>query len=178
MHSGTGSSGNESLPSCEQAIGIVLAASRTSIGLADGARSHMVLYHPLSADHLRTGVRSALKLRSDGEDARESQRVPINIPATLRGAGPDEMLAFITNLGAGGAALHVGQSTPSSLIQTIEFILPNTKENLTSSVELVWRDVHGRVGLRFTGVSTAFGESLEKWLAAQPVAQSASKAGA
>ena len=168
----------KSLPSCEQSIGVVLAASRTSIGLADGARSHMVLYRPLSADRLRNGVKSALKLRSNDEDARESQRAPIKIAATLRGAGQDEALAFIVNLSAGGAAVHVGQDLLSSSIHTIEFLLPNGNENLTFPVELVWRDVQGRVGLRFTGASAAFSETLDKWLAAQPAAQNASKAGA
>jgi len=168
----------KSLPSCEQSIGVVLAASRNSIGLADGARSHMVLYRPLSADRLRNGVKSALKLRSDSEDARESQRAPTKIPATLRGAGQDEALAFIINLSVGGAALHVGQSIPSSSIQSIEFFLPNSAENLTSPVELVWRDVEGRVGLRFTDASAAFSETLDKWLSGQPASQSAAKAGA
>jgi hypothetical protein len=168
----------KSLPSCEQSIGIVLAVSPSSIGLADGARSHMVLYRPLSADRLRNGVRSALELRNEGEDARESQRASVNIPATLRGAGLDETLAFITNLSVSGAALYVGQSIPSSFIQTIEFSLPDSKDNLTTSVELVWRDVQGRMGLRFASMSTTFNENLKKWLAAQPTSQRASKASA
>src|SRR6266478_3432890 len=100
----------KSLPSCDQSIGIVLAISPSSIGLADGARSHLVLYRPLSADRLRNGVKSALGLRNEGEDARESRRESINIPATLRGAGLEETLVFITNLSSGGVALRVGQS--------------------------------------------------------------------
>ncbi len=168
----------KSLPSCQESIGIVLASSRSSIGLAAGARSHMVLYRPLSADRLRTGVRSALKLRSEGEDARESERAETNIPATVRAAGLDETLAFIVNLSAKGAALQVGQSIPSSSIRTVEFVLPNSKENLTSAVELVWRDVEGRVGIRFADMTPAFSESLEKWLAARPASQNAMKANA
>jgi hypothetical protein len=167
----------KSLPSCEQSIGIVLAVSPSSIGLADGARSHMVLYRPLSADRLRTGVKSALGLRSEGEEARETPRAAIRIPATLRGAGLDQTLAFITNLSAGGAALYVGQDIPSSSIQTIEFSLPGEKENLATGVELVWRDVEGRMGIRFANVTAAFTESLEKWSAVQPLARAA-KAGA
>jgi hypothetical protein len=168
----------KSLPSCEQSIGIVLAISRSSIGLADGARSHMVLYRPLSADRLRTGVKSALGLRNEGEDARESARASIRIEATLRGPGLDETLAFITNLSAGGAALYVGQAIPSASIETIEFSLPGEKEKLTTTVELIWRDVQGRMGIRFASVPANFGERLEKWSAAQPEAQRASKAGA
>jgi len=168
----------KSLPSCEQSIGIVLAISPSSIGLADGARSHMVLYRPLSADRLRTGVKSALGLRNEGEEARESPRASIRIAATLRGAGLDETLAFITNLSAGGAALYVGESIPSASIRSIEFSLPGEKDNLTTAVELIWRDVQGRVGIRFASMSAAFSESLEKWSAAQPEAQRASKAGA
>ena len=167
----------KSLSSCEQSIGIVLAISPSSIAFADGARSHMVLYRPLSADRLRTGVRSALGLRSDGEEARESPRASIRIPATLRGAGLDVTLAFITNLSAGGAALYVGQSIPSASIQTIEFSLPGQQDNLSSAVELIWRDVQGRMGIRFASMSVAFAESLEKWSAAHSEVQRAAEAG-
>ncbi len=168
----------KSLPSCEQSIGIVLAISPSSIGLADGARSHMVLYRPLSTDRLRTGIKSALGLRSDGEDARESPRASIRIPATLRGVGVDETLAFITNLSAGGAALYVGQTIPSASIHSIEFSLPGEKDNLTSAVELIWRDVQGNLGIRFANGSATFTETLEKWSAARPEAERAAKAGA
>ena len=123
-----------------------------------------------------TGVKSALGLRNEGEDARESPRASIRIPATLRGAGLDQTLAFITNLSAGGAALYVGQDIPSSSIQTIEFSLPGEKDNLTAAVELIWRDVQGRMGIRFASVSAGMSESLEKWTAAQPETQSAAKA--
>ena len=102
----------------------------------------------------------------------------INIPATLRGAGLDETLIFITNLSKGGAALKVGQTISSSSIQSIEFSLPDMKENLSASVELVWRDVQGRMGVRFASTSPAFSETLEKWLAAQPQQQRAAQAGA
>jgi len=168
----------KSLPSCEQSIGIVLAISPNSIAFADGARSHMVLYRPLSAERLRTGVKSALGLRNEGEEGRESPRASIRIPATLRGAGLDVTLAFITNLSAGGAALYVGQSIPSASIQSIEFSLPGEKDNLTTAVELIWRDVQGRMGIRFATMSEAFTESLEKWSAAHSEAQRAAEAGA
>src|SRR4029078_6772300 len=132
----------KSLPSGVRAIGIVLAVSANSIGLAEGAQSHMVIYRPLSPDRLRNGIKSALGLRTDAENARESERTPINIPATLRGAGLEGTLAFITNISAGGASLNVGHSIPPSCIQTVEFSLPDSSENLATSVELVWRDVH------------------------------------
>lgn len=168
----------KSLPSCERSIGIVLAVSPSSIGLAEGARSHMVVYRPLSANRLLNGIKSALGLRNDGEDAREFERASVNIPTTVRGAGPEETLAFITNVGAGGVALNIGRSVPSSFVQTIEFCLPATNENLKTPVELVWRDVEGRMGLRFTSMSTSFSEALQKWLTTPPAPQRASKAGA
>jgi DNA-binding NtrC family response regulator len=62
----------KSLESCDKSIGIVLAVSLNSIGLAEGARSHMVLYRPLSADRLRNGIKSALGLRNEGDEARDS----------------------------------------------------------------------------------------------------------
>ena len=105
-------------------------------------------------------------------------RASIRIPATLRGAGLDQTLAFITNLSAGGAALYVGQDIPSSSIQAIEFSLPGQKDNLSADVELIWRDVQGRMGIRFAKTSAAFSDSLEKWSATQPEAQRSAKAGA
>ena len=88
----------------------------------------------------------------------------------------DQTLAFITNLSAGGAALYVGQEIPSSSIQTIEFSLPGEKENLTAVVELIWRDVQGRMGIRFANVSAGVSESVEKWSAAHSQAQAKAKA--
>ena len=137
----------------------------------------MVLYRPLSAGRLLNGIKSALGLRSEGEDARESKRAVTNIPATLRGAGLDETLVFITNLSKGGAALNAGQSVPSSSIQSIEFSLPDMKENLSASVELVWRDVQGRIGVSFANASPAFTETLEKWLGAHSQKRQAAQAG-
>ncbi len=154
-----------SLPSCQQSVGIVLAASLASLGLAQGARSHMVLYRPLSAERLRNGVKSALRLRGEGEDLRESQRTPIEIAATLRGAGLEDTLVFITNLSAGGAALQVGRSVPSSSIHSIEFTLPDSHQSISSGVELVWRDVQGGMGVRFSGLQAESSRLLEEWLA-------------
>ena len=168
----------KSLPSCEKSVGVVLAISPNSIGLAEGARSHMVLYRPLSVDRLLNGVKAALGLRGENEDARASQRAPINIPATLRGAGLEDTLVFITNLSAGGAALHVGRALPSSSIHSIDFALPDTKDNLSTAVELVWRDVQGRMGIRFANASATFDETLGKWLAAHPALQRAAAASA
>ncbi len=161
----------KSLPSCEQSIGIVLAVSPSSIGLAEGARSHVVIYRPLSTDRLRNGIKSALGLRSENEEARESKRAAISIPATLRGPGLEGTLAFIINISAGGASLNVAQSVPSACIQTIDFCLPDAKENFTASVELVWRDVQGRMGLRFVSVSQSFSEGLQEWLATHRASQ-------
>jgi hypothetical protein len=63
-------------------------------------------------------------------------------------------------------------------IHTIEFSLPGEKDNLTSAVELIWRDVQGNMGIRFASTSATLTESLEKWLAVQPKVQRAAKAGA
>jgi hypothetical protein len=70
----------------------------------------MVLYRRLSAERLRKGIKSALKLRKDDEDARESRRGAIEIPATLRRAALEDTRVFVTNLSPGGAALRVGRS--------------------------------------------------------------------
>jgi len=167
----------KSLPSCQESVGIVLAASTTSLALAEDARSSLVLYRPLSADRLRNGVKSVLNLRS-GEDERKSHRVPVNIPATLQCIGIDGVLVFLNNLSAGGAAFLVGRSVPPHSIQAIEFELPETKASVKASLEVVWRDAEGRMGVHFAHMEPQQAESLEKWLAAHPSSQQAHSANA
>jgi CheY-like chemotaxis protein len=165
------------LPSCQESVGIVLAASSTSLGLAEDARSSLVLYRPLSADRLRHGVKSILNLRS-GEDERKSHRVPLAIPATLHCVGIEQVLVFLANLSTGGAAFMVGQSVPPHSVQAIEFELPETKTVIKASLEVVWRDAKGRMGVHFAHLEPSQAESLEKWLAEHPSAQQANRANA
>jgi hypothetical protein len=167
----------KTLPSCQESVGIVLASSTTSLGLAEDARSSLVLYRPLSADRLRNGVKSVLKLRS-GEDERRSHRVPVRIPATLHCVGAEEVLVFLANLSKGGAAFMVGRSVPPHSIQEIEFELPDTKAAIKASLEVVWRDAEGRMGVHFAQMEPSQAESLEKWLAVHPASQQANAANA
>jgi CheY-like chemotaxis protein len=167
----------KSLPSCQESVGIVLAASTTSLGLAEDARSSLVLYRPLSADRLRNGVKSVLNLRS-GEDERKSHRVPVAIPATLHCVGIEKVLVFLANLSKGGAAFTVGRSVPPHSIEAIEFELPDTRQAIVASLEVVWRDAEGRMGVHFAKMEPNQAESLEKWLAAHPSAQQANRANA
>ena len=167
----------KTLPGCEASIGIVLAVSPNSIGLAEDARSHMVLYRPLSADRLRNGIKSALGLRNEGEEARESERASINIPANVRGLGVDESLAFITNLSASGAALLVGRTVPSASIQTIEFSLPDTQDKLSTLCRINMARRAGPSGSSLCQHVPDVHQSMQQWLTAQ-TAKRVSKANA
>jgi hypothetical protein len=55
--------------------------------------------------------------------------------------------------------------------------LPGLKDNFAASIELVWRDVQGSMGIRFVDMAPACRESLAKWLAAQAAFPTAFKAG-
>jgi hypothetical protein len=65
---------------------------------------------------------------------------------------------------------------PSSSIQIVEFSLPNLNQSISASVELVWRDVQGGLGIRFLDMSAACCHGLEQWLAAQAASPKAFKA--
>lgn len=65
----------------------------------------------------------------------------------------------------------MGQLISPFCIQRIEFSLPDANENLSASVELVWRDVQRRMGVRFAGKPPEANKTLQAWVEAYPAWQ-------
>jgi len=52
---------------------------------------------------------------------------------------------------------------------TLEFVLPNKTSVITTSAEVVWRDVKGNLGLRFLHIPPTCSKLLNEWVAAHTV---------
>ena len=160
--------GVKSLPSCKRCLGIVLAGPQTSLGVAFGSGTNLVIYKPISADRLRNGLR-ALRVLMGRRPFRQFPRLQVKIPARLN-AGPNiEITALIVELGEGGAALRLRESVPAIGALGLEFVLSNKTNVITTSAEVVWRDVRGGLGVRFLNMPSTCSKLLNEWVAAQTI---------
>ena len=117
----------------------------------------MVLYRPLSADRLRNGIKSALGLRNEGEDARESGAHP-SASRRLSGARAWIRPWLSLPISAPAAPPCMWDARTFSLHSNHRVFPAGEKDNLAAAVELIWRDVQGRMGIRFANMSQAFGD--------------------
>ena len=69
------------------------------------------------------------------------------ISATPRGVGLGDTGFHRTNISAVVRAERPHRPSLPPPLHTVEFCLPDTKENFTTSVEPVWRDVQGRMAI-------------------------------
>ena len=130
----------KSLPSCKKSLGVVLAGSQTSLGVAFGAGTHLVIYKPITPDRVRNGLR-AVRTLAARQHPRESHRIRVDVPATLHSAGKSYIPVSLVDISEGGVALRVEQALPASpkIKMMLSLSLPGTA--ITASVEIVWRDV-------------------------------------
>src|ERR1700758_4862658 len=75
----------KSFPSCKKSLGVVLASSRTSLRVAFGTGTHLVIYKPITPDRVRSGLRAVRALAARRHP--RAHRVRLDIPATLHSKG-------------------------------------------------------------------------------------------
>src|SRR2546429_3262553 len=116
-----------SLTSCKKSLGVVLAGSQTSLGVAFGAGTHLVIYKPITPDRVRNGLR-AVRTLAARQHPRESHRIRVDVPATLHSAGKSYIPVSLVDISEGAFALRVDQALPPSprLKMMLGWWLPGT----------------------------------------------------
>jgi hypothetical protein len=152
----------KSFPSCRKSLGVVLADSQTSLGVAFGAGTHLVIYKPITPDRVRIGLRAVRALA--GRRHPRPHRVRLDIPATLHSKGKPEIAASLLDISEGGAALRVEGQLSASQNMTLSFSIPGTADTITASVQIVWRDAKGQLGVHFLSLPPDSGKTLRHWL--------------
>jgi PilZ domain len=155
----------KSFPSCKKSLGVMLVASQTSLGVAFGAGTHLVIYKPITLDRVRTGLRAIRAL--SGRRHPRAHRVRLRIPARLQGKQETEIPATLLDVSESGVALRVEEqlSAPRSL--TLSFSLPGAAVAITACAEIVWRDAKGHLGLHFVSMPPDSSRALKQWLMAR-----------
>jgi hypothetical protein len=59
--------------------------------------------------------------------------------------GETDVPASILDISAGGVALATQQAIPKAQSLGLHFMLPGRTAKITTSAEVVWNDVHGRI---------------------------------
>ena len=151
------------LTSSKKCLGIVLAHSQTSLGVAFGAGTHLVIYKPIAVERVRSGL-TAVRNLMGRKHRRQSPRVRVEIEATLSREGKAERRAIIIDLSEGGAALRIDGTLAASEPISLACVLPGTQNPLSAKAEIVWRDSQGWLGVRFVDLSKEAQQLLREWV--------------
>jgi CheY-like chemotaxis protein len=151
------------LPSGQRGLLVVLARTRTVVHLGFSIGAHIALYKPISVERVGLGLRAVRNLISR-ERRRGSDRIPVNIPASLGRTGADGSPVVIVDLSDTGAAVHSNQHIPSSGLFTLHCLLPDTTTPVMFTTEVVWQDSQDRSGIRFVNVASGSRQILAQWL--------------
>jgi hypothetical protein len=155
----------KSIPSCRKSLGVVLAGSQTSLGVAFGTGTHLVIYKPITLDRVRHGLQAVRTLT--GRRHARAQRVRVDTPASLHSKGNPEIPASLVDISESGAALRVREQLLASRNMTLNLSLPGTAGAITASVEIIWRDAKGRFGVHFVSMPPESAKVLKRWLIAR-----------
>jgi len=145
---------------------IALANPDAALDAIFGAGTHLVIYKPLTHERLRNGLR-AISTLMGRRRRRGSPRLKVNLTATLTVNETEAIPVKILDISAGGAAVLVQRPFPTIETLALSFALPG-KQPITTSTELVWRDVRGNAGLEFVNVASEFADSMASWMKTQP----------
>jgi CheY-like chemotaxis protein len=155
----------KTLPSCKNSLRIVLADHETALAAAFSTGTHLVMYKPISADRLRNSLRGLCNLIGRRRQ-REFGRICVKIPAILHIGEKNQVPASILSISQGGVAF-LSQQAISTKTLGLRFALPGRTVMITTSAEVVWNDVRGRIGAQFVNMEPASHKVLSEWVSAQ-----------
>jgi CheY-like chemotaxis protein len=140
---------------------LVLTDKDTDLAAVFSAGVQLAIYRPITFERVRDGVRAARNLMIRERRAK-CRRVPVEIMATLTVGAASGIPVRMSDLSETGTSisgeyhLHLTQSV------FLEFLLPETITTVKVRAEVVWRNMHGQLGLRF--VSNPCAAALTEWL--------------
>jgi hypothetical protein len=157
-------------PNGKKSVIIALAKTDAVLEAVFGAGTHLVIYKPLTHDKLRNGLRAIRPLMGK-QQHRGSQRVKVDIPASLNVNDTETIPVKILDLSGGGAALSLAGPCPAVKSLKLSFALPREGTILTTDAELVWKNAWGSLGIAFLNRAPEFSQSVCRWMKARPAAK-------
>jgi hypothetical protein len=102
------------------------------------------------------------------ERRRGQKRVPVEIAGSIIWDGGKSIPVSLSDLSEGGALVGCSQPLPTAKRFLLEFFLPHSTEPITADAEVVWQNVRGQSGLRFSYLGGNAHSVLAGWLKKNP----------
>jgi hypothetical protein len=133
--------------------------AKTAVAFQEGF--NFVLRRPLSKSSVAPILRAAygLVLR----EQRRYFRCPVEIPATLRRPGMEEVCGRVVNISEGGVAIAAGLSLKPGVELQVQFTPPGYESQFTTQSAVCWCK-EGYMGLQFISLSAQVKAKLQEWL--------------
>lgn len=148
-------------PSNRTSVMVTISGSdaETAVAFKDG--SNFVLRRPLSESSTNQNLRAAFGLIL--REQRRYFRCPVDVPATVKCQGMQEVCGQLLNISEGGIAIITRVLLKPGVEVQVQFSLPGYDSQFAVKAAICWcRD--GNVGLQFISLSTGFKSKLQDWL--------------
>jgi response regulator RpfG family c-di-GMP phosphodiesterase len=113
--------------------------------------ANMLLFKPLNAERLSTSLDNALAAMK--HERRISSRMPLTMTISVSLDGQRELAAELEDCSEGGMAVRTSEPLPPGGPLKLSFRLPHHADLQEVSGEVVWKDLSGRFGIRFTDLN-------------------------
>ncbi len=148
-------------PSNRPAVVFAISDSDAETAFAFKGGSNFVLRRPLSESAINQNLRAAYGLIL--REQRRYFRCPVEVPATLRRPGMQEVRGHVANISEGGIAIITGVLLKPGVEVQVQFTLPGYESQFEVKSAICWcRD--GYMGLRFISLSAELKTKLRDWL--------------
>jgi len=124
--------------------------------------AHFVLFKPISKDRAQVSLEYAF--RSAGKDRRAQDRQPVHLTTKISCGAVEATPVTLLDLSPTGTALLAQRRLPPDSKLYFEFQAPGQTATVRMAGNLVWQDLQGRAGIRFSNVPAASRKVLESWL--------------
>ena len=152
-----------SAPVNKRAVAVAIVGAQTALGGARDLGAHFVLHQPLSPERAKTSFRAVRALMK--RERRRNARIPIETPVTIQvNDGAGQLRAVSSDIGEGGMAIQLAHRPKNLGAVALQFVLPETQDNIECSGEVAWENPGRQVGLRFLNLAPAMLDRLNAWL--------------
>lgn len=146
-------------------VTVALLADKRQIRAILGNGAHFILTKPLQSEQAYATLSAATALLK--RERRQSLRISVQAPVSIRVEEGDTIEAIILDLSAGGMDVLAAQPIPGSSLVRASFELPDCSVRMEADAEVAWSTANGQLGLRFLDIDSKIREKLREWLDAR-----------
>jgi CheY-like chemotaxis protein len=149
-------------PGNKRAVVVAFVDPEVPLKSAFARGAHFVLHKTLSAERTKSSFRAVRALMK--RERRRNQRIPVEISVKCAWLDKAEISCQSADLGEGGMAVRLPNSTPATGAVQLSFFVPQALDAIKVGAEVAWRNPQGLVGMRFTDISPEARQQLKRWL--------------